>query len=447
MRSPTTDALRLKMAGLVCSALGLVGTGTLGEVLGGGEWLADAAPRTLAWFAAGWLVAAHLLAAGLILLLAGLQNVPLLTSGRALGGAVRKLAGSTLLILCFAYVAIADIPAYKGIIETWWIELPSLFAFVVCARAGVLLVRSGWKYDALSAEQLLAIDPRPPIVYLRSFEIDDRILIATAGFWGKAMSWLVYTTAVSPEQELAMVLDRVGPVIAIGKPGEPVPELGAARLYVGDADWKAKVEEMLDRSRLVIIRAGTTPNLWWEIEQTMARVPHRQILFVNLGAAADIEAFDRRFEERFGRPRMGDNAVEPPLWLRLASPGRAVSGKIIYFDVSLQPREEPIRLTFTLTGLTVGMMRPYRDTIQSAMRRVFASLDLPWLVRRSQAAAVLLAFVGGAFGLHHFYLGDRARGLKQLKFFWTFVPMFLGWVASVKLARLDSRQFREKYSD
>ena len=78
-------------------------------------------------------------------------------------------------------------------------------------------------------------------------------------------------------------MTRVGPVVAIGKPGEPLPELGAARLYVGDADWKAKVTDMMARSRLVIIRTGSTPNLEWEIEQAMMRVPRRQILFVSSG--------------------------------------------------------------------------------------------------------------------------------------------------------------------
>ena len=37
-----------------------------------------------------------------------------------------------------------------------------------------------------------------------------------------------------PEQELAVLMGRLGPVVAIGKPGERLPELGAARLYVAD---------------------------------------------------------------------------------------------------------------------------------------------------------------------------------------------------------------------
>ena len=52
---------------------------------------------------------------------------------------------------------------------------------------------------------------------------------------------------------------------------------------------------MMARSRLVIIRTGWTPNLEWEIDQAMARVPHRQILFVSLGGAEKTAVFDRHF--------------------------------------------------------------------------------------------------------------------------------------------------------
>ena len=202
----------------------------------------------------------------------------------------------------------------------------------------------------------------------------------------------------SPEQELAEIVTRVGPVIAIGKPGEPLPELGAARLYVGDADWKAKVIDMMARSRLVIIRTGSTPNLEWEIEQAMTHVPRRQILFVSLGDAKKTAVFDQYFKRRFGQVLPSGTTAVTPLWLKLMSMGKAgnyATGKIIYFDEALKPREEPIRLSVSWVGLAVGMMRPYRDPLQTAMKHVFISLELPWVTRNSQTTAVLLAMFGG----------------------------------------------------
>jgi len=444
MNSLAKNALRLKMAGLVFILAGFVTLTQLDNMVDFEKPVA-AAPRDYVFVAGAWLVAAYLIAVGLIILLAGLNNVPLLTSARALRGALQKLAGSTLIILCFGYMALGDMPAFN-FLEEWYLQLPSLALVLISARVGFQLLRSGWKYDVVSAEEMLAIDPRPPVLYLRSFEADSTIVLRPDGFWNKASMLFDYMVTFSPEQELAEILNQMGPVIAIGKPGEPLPELGAARLYVGDADWKAKVSDMMARSRLLIIRTGSTPNLEWEIEQAMMRVPRRQILFVSLGDAKKTAGFDRYFEERFGRVLpSGNRRAVTPLWMKLMSTGKHVTGKIIYFDKSLQPREEPIRLTLSWMGLALGLMRPYRDSIQTAMKHVFSSLELPWITRNSQTMAVLFAMFGGILGLHHFYLGDRRRGFKCLAFFWTAIPAFMGWYDTVKLARLEPHEFDKRY--
>ena len=158
MNSTAKNALRLKMAGLVFTSAGIVALKVPEYMLGEIERLVAAAPRDYVFVAGAWLVAAHLVAFGLIILLAGLKNVPLLTSARARRGAWQKLAGSTLIILCSGYVGFTDMPAFKFLDELWWILLPSLALFLVGARLGFQLLRSGWKYVVVSAEQLLASD-------------------------------------------------------------------------------------------------------------------------------------------------------------------------------------------------------------------------------------------------------------------------------------------------
>jgi TM2 domain len=436
-------ALRLKIAGLVFIVASFITFAQLDNV----DFDKPVAVTLLDYVfaASAWLVAAHLLAVGLIIFLAGLKDVPLVTSTRARRGALQKLAGSTLIILCFGYAALDDMPAFH--LSEEWYALPSLALFLITAHAGFKLLRSGWKYDVVSAEQLLETDPRRPVLYLRSFEADSKIVLRPDGFWNKATMLFDYMVTFSPEQELAEIMNQVGQMIAIGKPGEPLPELGAARLYVADADWKAKVTDMMERSRLVIIRTGSTPNLEWEIEQAITHVPRRQILFVSLGDAKETAGFDRYFEERFGRVMpSGKRRAVTPLWMKLMTVGQyAPTGKIIYFDESLRPREEPIQPTSSWMGLALRLMRPYRDSIQAATQHVFSSLELPWVTRNSQTMAVLLAMFGGMFGLHHFYLGDRRRGFKHLALFWTTIPMFINWYHTVKLAWLEPHEFDERY--
>ena len=49
---------------------------------------------------------------------------------------------------------------------------------------------------------------------------------------------------ITEEEQLAKVVAEIGSFIAIGRPGENLPTLGAIRLYTGDADWQ---ESVLDR--------------------------------------------------------------------------------------------------------------------------------------------------------------------------------------------------------
>ena len=77
------------------------------------------------------------------------------------------------------------------------------------------------------------------------------------------------------------------------------------------------------------------------------------------------------------------------------------------------------------------------------MKPVFAALGLPWKTsKRSLTVAVLLAFLGGSLGLHHFYLGNRRRGLWYCLFFWTAIPMILGVIDAVRFVLLDEARFQ-----
>lgn len=48
---------------------------------------------------------------------------------------------------------------------------------------------------------------------------------------------------VTEEEELAAVMNEIGPFVAIGCPGEELPELGAYRIYVQREDWREEVSK------------------------------------------------------------------------------------------------------------------------------------------------------------------------------------------------------------
>jgi hypothetical protein len=61
------------------------------------------------------------------------------------------------------------------------------------------------------------------------------------------------------------VLGRYGPVIAVGRPREWTPELGAARFYVDDAHWQEQVSDLMAEARAVVFWAGSSAGLLWEL--------------------------------------------------------------------------------------------------------------------------------------------------------------------------------------
>jgi hypothetical protein len=442
---PVRENRYLRIIGVICIALALAALFYLSEQVELNSWrqyhsLWQWVPVALLYFCG-----ANLLVLGLIVLLTGFGDLSLLTTAKARKGLLVKLAGANLLIVTFGLMVLHDAES----LEESWVHSVAYFIalalFVVAARAGVVLIRRGWKYDAIGAEKLLEQDTRPPVVYIRSFK-DDRQIILASGIRRWLSIVFAWATAISAEQELAMIMNRVGPVVAIGKPGEPLPELGAARLYVSDDVWQEKITDMMKQSRLVVIRLGPTANLWWEIDQAVKLLPLRRLLVVSLQSIGSMNSFGKEFEERFGRPEMPLREKSPLLRLmRFTTPLTGDMGAVVYFDQNAKPHAEPIQFFFSWLGFIMLPYRPYWEPLKSAFQHVFKQLDLPWVDQRSRTTAALLALFVGWFGFHHFYLGNRRRGFYYLAFCWTMVPLILAWVDTIRLALANEREFQEKF--
>lgn len=135
------------------------------------------------------------------------------------------------------------------------------------------------KLRSPNAHLLLEQDRRPPVLYLRSFYDDSSY---------KENRFLEQSARLSPfsavfrrqtyEEQLTEIAQCVGPVVAVGKPGEHLPEVGAARMYLPDSQWQAKVRELLGVAGLVILRTGDTFGLRWELENALKVVPPEKLI-------------------------------------------------------------------------------------------------------------------------------------------------------------------------
>ena len=157
---------------------------------------------------------------------------------------------------------------------------------------GQHLIDSACRLRALCAKQIMEEDPRPPILFLRSFT-EDGADPAIHGVVSSRMSgrqgilflfeiWRILRgkDSMTFEEELACWFGKHGPFVSIGKPGEELATLGASRLYVDHHQWQEKVSELVNSARWIVWQAGQTPGTWWELETLLLHVPPGKVLLI-----------------------------------------------------------------------------------------------------------------------------------------------------------------------
>ncbi|MFC5457306.1 hypothetical protein [Prosthecobacter fluviatilis] len=90
---------------------------------------------------------------------------------------------------------------------------------------------------------------------------------------------LLFKPRETAEEQLLGGLSRTMPVVAIGKPGDRLPTLGAQRSYVSDDEWQEAVLHALAKASLVIIQPGISKHIFWEIDRSLELVAKERILF------------------------------------------------------------------------------------------------------------------------------------------------------------------------
>jgi hypothetical protein len=203
---------------------------------------------------------------------------------------------------------------FKVFARVGWL-FATTFGFGVLIRIIIRFLRRVYAYTA--EEELTRNEARRPIFYLRSFSLE---------VWDKPTLRMLLQDDTTAEQKLVNVLKKYGPVIAIGRPGEELPSLGAARFYVTDDQWQQKVADVANVSELVIWTTGTSEGLRWELSHLLEWVPTaRLILFAHPHLLGGLTAREREQEWHTFRTTLG--AMLPGLL-----PDQLGRIRFIYFD-------------------------------------------------------------------------------------------------------------------
>jgi hypothetical protein len=179
------------------------------------------------------------------------------------------------------------------------IRIPSILGTIVLVPftiPSLKLWRMGRRLRALTAAAVLRTDKRSPILYLRSFQSDDdedpRTVRPTIGG-----AWMQGTA----EERDVQHLRRIGPVLAVSRPGLRLPPIGAARVAFSNADWKTGVRKLVNDSQLIVVKIGTSANLFWELGEVFRAHPFKRILVCMPPSAADSITNTQQQYERFRR--------------------------------------------------------------------------------------------------------------------------------------------------
>lgn len=273
--------------------------------------------------------------------------------------------GTNLLVITFIVVMMTIIAANDG--EGANLFLPLLLFLIL--PFGKRLMRRSRQHECNTADEILSTDSRDPVLYLRPFRDDEH----TSNFEGLR----------TDEEQLSEVMNKIGPFVAIGCPGETLPKGGAARVYVGDNEWQARVINFIQRSSLIVMRVGYTDAVFWELEQIIHHTEPTRLLIL-IDDDADTAAYTT-FRKR------ANTLLPIPLPEKLERAPKKGLSHILYFDSDWNPTIDVIKRHWLRSGYYHPMVARYT----LAMKPIFEQLNIEWKKPRLKITRLLQGMLIG----------------------------------------------------
>jgi hypothetical protein len=223
-------------------------------------------------------------------------------------------------------------------------------------------------------------DVRAPVIYLRSFHLDKR-------FARRRMGIVRVVAVCTEEEQLVKALREIGPVVAIGKPGERLPRLGAQRIYVEDADWQEQIRFWFTRAALVVIQVPSEPTkgVTWEIDQSLSVVALDRLVFLVSWNYKSSDWLNQKLRDH-------GLTVERVTNLRLGPYGSSTSG-IIHFDNGRAELSALVKPPLFKRPFFSPLVPVYRSALRPVTTRITGSWrPLPRAFGGALIAAIWITF-------------------------------------------------------
>ena len=258
----------------------------------------------------------------------------------------------------------------------------------IFAGVGVLVFKYGRRQRACNDALTIKFDEiteyEEPVLYLRSFKDDEISSSSTIGglFWISHGS-MSFFSVLTEEEQLAKSFNDFGTFLAIGRPTENLPEVGAIRIYVEDEKWKDVVTDLMCRSKVVVIRVSDTKGLLWEINQAMSRVPPEKLVLVVACKKKQYNSFKEK-AERLCSLKLPDYRG----WRKNVGSLRG----FIYFTPDWNSHFVRIKYNY----LRISATEPLVPLIRIALQPFYERLGIEWIrppVRWYNVTGIILAIM------------------------------------------------------
>jgi hypothetical protein len=268
-----------------------------------------------------------------------------------------------------------------GFVPPKWVLLVDVLALALIV-AGAFLFYVGRQYAAaqVSTEAIVS-DAKPDVLYLRSFKVDPSAA-------GQAFSALLTPTLFSgtEEEQLAEVLKPFGDLVAIGRPGESLPTPGAAKLYASHEKWQRDVIGQMKTAKLVVIRAGNTPGVLWEMRKAREILRPCQLLVLMMRMSNKV--YDAFLNE-------AGQALAVSLPERDSLKKRGSIMGFFRFSADWTPGFLPLKAP----RLRLHNHKDFKPLFKYALKPVFADNGVKWVEPPIRKMKVFWLIVASLFGL------------------------------------------------
>ncbi|WP_329386147.1 hypothetical protein OG625_27070 [Streptomyces sp. NBC_01351] len=282
----------------------------------------------------------------------------------------RAARGGTLIGLGWALRALGVVMAISGtpgralfLVPTegvaqlpWWLRV---VIWLVILEAGWLvfdlgsrLLVQGKRHTATVITSFGQLAGVPYVLYLRPFVLDP-VMASRTPEPGRLWRAPFELRGLTQEEFLVRRIGRLGRVVAIGRPGERLPLIGAERGYLPLDDWQDTVGELIRGAHVVMMSAAPGPGTLWEFTESVRTVPPARLVLLICTGPEVYEIFRYKAAQEYAA-RSGPGWPPMPHLPDWPTPGPQAKGRKWEYPLrGYITFDEAWRATFTPFEVTV----------------------------------------------------------------------------------------------